>query len=304
MAKSLGFFGLRRGSTKSLTFSVLEGKQITKDRVTGGKNPRSNAQMQQRMCMATASAAYAAMKRIVDHSFEGYSYGRNNMSRFISLNTKALKDNLGATNSKFGYNPYGDRQLKQGAYIMSEGNATDILNASTTSYGVTQKKIMATISVGKEVEGAMTVNANIMQEAFGVKTGDMATLVGIAAINGQPANEFFFVRLKFLKGGTTAITSDNLSEFIAIESDNTIEATIDASGGYLSIKISARNADGFDSAVQCQNAWIHSVKGDGYWLRNNTSLSIPMGADFLEHEEDAIATYPVGETYILNGGAI
>lgn len=33
MAQSKGFFGLRKGSTKSLTFSVLDGKQITKDRV-------------------------------------------------------------------------------------------------------------------------------------------------------------------------------------------------------------------------------------------------------------------------------
>ena len=38
MAKSSGYFGLRRGSTKSHTFSVLNGKQITKDRVEGGNN--------------------------------------------------------------------------------------------------------------------------------------------------------------------------------------------------------------------------------------------------------------------------
>lgn len=38
MAKSSTYFGLRRGSTKSLTFSVADGKQITKDRVEGGKD--------------------------------------------------------------------------------------------------------------------------------------------------------------------------------------------------------------------------------------------------------------------------
>ena len=32
MAKSPNFFGLRRGSTKSQTFSVVDGNQITKDR--------------------------------------------------------------------------------------------------------------------------------------------------------------------------------------------------------------------------------------------------------------------------------
>lgn len=38
MAKSANYFGLRKGSTKSHTFSVVDGKQITKDRVEGCKN--------------------------------------------------------------------------------------------------------------------------------------------------------------------------------------------------------------------------------------------------------------------------
>ena len=41
MAKSANYFGLRTGSTKSHTFSVVDGKQITKDRVEGGKDPRT-----------------------------------------------------------------------------------------------------------------------------------------------------------------------------------------------------------------------------------------------------------------------
>ena len=45
MAKSTGYFGLRHGSTKSHTFQVVGGQQITKDRVEGGKNPRTLAQM-------------------------------------------------------------------------------------------------------------------------------------------------------------------------------------------------------------------------------------------------------------------
>ena len=48
MAQSKSFFGLRTGSTKSLTFQVYRGQQITKDRVTRVSNPQSDAQMQQR----------------------------------------------------------------------------------------------------------------------------------------------------------------------------------------------------------------------------------------------------------------
>ena len=74
MAKSSTYFGLRRGSTKSLTFSVADGKQITKDRVEGGKDPRTLAQMTQRCMVATVGAAYSAMKSICDHSFEGVTW--------------------------------------------------------------------------------------------------------------------------------------------------------------------------------------------------------------------------------------
>ena len=70
MAKSDGFFGLRRGSTKSLTFAVNEGVQITKDRVTDVRNPRTEAQMLQRMCLATAGKFYSEGREIFDHSVE------------------------------------------------------------------------------------------------------------------------------------------------------------------------------------------------------------------------------------------
>ena len=62
MAKSKSFFGLRKGSTKTLTFSVLDGQQITKDRVTDVKNPRSKAQMEQRCILKTAALAYSTLK--------------------------------------------------------------------------------------------------------------------------------------------------------------------------------------------------------------------------------------------------
>ena len=86
MAKSSSFFGLRRGSTKSLTFQVVDGKQVTKDRVTYVKNPRSYAQATQRARMATVADAYRALSTICDHSFESVAYGPASRRKFMSLN--------------------------------------------------------------------------------------------------------------------------------------------------------------------------------------------------------------------------
>lgn len=89
MAKSKSFFGLRTGSTKSLTFQVYRGQQITKDRVYRVSNPRSEAQMTQRALIPIVAAARSALKGLVDHSFEGVPYGEASLREFSKLNLRA-----------------------------------------------------------------------------------------------------------------------------------------------------------------------------------------------------------------------
>ena len=89
MAKSKSFFGLRTGSTKSLTFQVYRGQQITKDRVTRVANPRTTLQMEQRSKLPLVAAARSALKGLVDHSFEGVPYGEQSLRTFSSKNLSA-----------------------------------------------------------------------------------------------------------------------------------------------------------------------------------------------------------------------
>lgn len=89
MAKSKSFFGLRTGSTKSLTFQVLRGEQITKDRVYRVSNPRSEAQMTQRALIPIVAAARSQLKGLIDHSFEGVAYGEPSLRVFSALNLRA-----------------------------------------------------------------------------------------------------------------------------------------------------------------------------------------------------------------------
>ena len=89
MAKSKSFFGLRTGSTKSLTFQVYRGQQITKDRVYRVSNPRTDAQMTQRALIPIVAAARSALKGLVDHSFEGVPYGEASLKEFSKQNLRA-----------------------------------------------------------------------------------------------------------------------------------------------------------------------------------------------------------------------
>ena len=89
MAKSKSFFGLRTGSTKSLTFQVYKGQQITKDRVSRISNPRTVAQMEQRSKLPLVAAARSALKDLVDHSWESIPYGELSLRTFSSKNLSA-----------------------------------------------------------------------------------------------------------------------------------------------------------------------------------------------------------------------
>ena len=121
MAKSSNFFGLRTGSTKSLTFSVYRGQQITKDRVTRISNPRTTAQMQQRALVPLVAAARSTLKGIVYHSFEGIPYGEASLKEFSAQNLK--KDFLNVVS----YSPKGYSNMGFAKFLISKGTISDSL---------------------------------------------------------------------------------------------------------------------------------------------------------------------------------
>ena len=119
MAKSKSFFGLRTGSTKSLTFQVYRGQQITKDRVTRVSNPRSEAQMRQRAIIPIVAASRAALKGLVNHSFEGVAYGDQSLKKFSELNLRA-----GAVDVE-SYSPNGVSNPGFATLIVAKGSLSD-----------------------------------------------------------------------------------------------------------------------------------------------------------------------------------
>lgn len=130
MAKSKSFFGLRTGSTKSLTFSVYRGTQVTKDRVTRVANPRTVAQMQQRAKVPLVAAARVALAGLVDHSFEGVSYGQASLQKFSSLNLSNGALNVAS------YPPNGVSNMGCADFIVSQGSLVNpFVNDDAGMYG-------------------------------------------------------------------------------------------------------------------------------------------------------------------------
>lgn len=287
MAKSKSFFGIRTGSTKNFTFSELNGAQITKERVTKIKNPRSSAQMRQRMLMTTVGSAYRYLKSIADHSFEGVTYGQASMAKFMSLNLSKFRDASQDDASGVAFNSYKDSFINPARYILSKGSLPAV------PYVVNDNNQIAMSYNAAEVDTAEKI-----YNAMGIKSGDMLTFVWIVGnsslINGvftYTPSALNIVRLKANISGAVSAPHD---AFVVEANRDGLDISVAFADGVLSFATTEANF----------GCVILSRKTDSTWLRSDASMvgnkSIIAGVSVANQ----LATYPIGETLILNGGEL
>lgn len=295
MAKSKSFFGLRKGSTKTLTFQVVNGQQVTKDRVSYVKNPRTGAQMDGRCLMATASAAYSHMRAIVDHSFEGVTYGQKSMSKFIADNYELLKADAAAGNRDFGYNEYRERGLKAGKWKISEGT----LPEATPDYDITVDD--GNIQLAWAFSGlTASSTASDFAAAMGIGVGEMQTICFMFLAKDEVTWRFAFIRIKCKAVGDVALTTSNYEDYFTVESNLGTETAEATTGGFNFNYADANTDDGSDIV----KGVINSKKSAAGWLRSTCYMVLTDGMAVEPSFANAVATFPSGKSYILNGGKV
>ena len=283
MAQSKSFFGLRKGSTKSLTFQVLNGKQITKDRVYNVKNPQTLAQMQQRALMATAVNAYSKMKAICDHSFEGIEVGSKTMGEFIKNNLAILSSGMPQIN----VTEYKSQTFAENKYMISKGTLNPV---KSTLNGNNVR-----IDTGVPVAGNDSITWEDIASKMGIKRDGMLTFVVIYE------KQCLWLRIKFNENilsteatvGESGFTND-LSGMGAVEG-NSLElsdiVTINkgASGNfYFEVKLNEGDSAGAIISERVENTWKRSTT----YLNGNINYLF----------DAAFSTYPINTTLLLNGG--
>lgn len=286
MAQSKGFFGLRKGSTKSLTFSTLDGKQITKDRVYDVKNPRTENQMRQRMLMTTVGAAYKMLKSIADHSFEGYSSGMQCMRQFNSRNLNRFKQAAAAKGS-VAFNEYKDGDINPLPFILASGSLPGFIFSFD---GESHLQIVG------EKENADFATAEGIYAALGVQRNDLITFCTVigegSTSNGvysYKAERFNIVRLYCDKSGAVSKPADAFTI-----STNNDQASISMSTAANALTIKTGAAD-FGAVIQ-------SRKNDNGWLRSDAVMIVAEDVISGVKTANQLATYPVGTELILNNG--
>ena len=283
MAQSKSFFGLRKGSTKSLTFQVLNGNQITKDRVYNVKNPQTLAQMQQRALMATAVTAYSKIKAICDHSFEGVEVGSKTMGEFIKNNLAILSSRMPEIN----VTEYKSQTFAANEYMISKGT----LNPVGTRIDGNNVKFDTGIHLHEEDN----VKWSDIAEKMGIKKNGMLTFVVIYE------KQCLWLRIKFNEEmlNTKPSTGDNgfindLSGLDAVEGNSLELSDIvilskDGTGNYFfEVKLNEGDSAGAIISERVENTWKRSTA----YLQGKINYLF----------DAAFSTYPINTTLLLNGG--
>lgn len=286
MAKSKSFFGLRKGSTKSHTYSVLDGQQITKDRVYDVKNPRTEGQMRQRMLMTTVGAAYKFMKSIADHSFEGKSSGMPCMREFNSRNLNRFK-NAASANGSVPFNEYKDSLVNPLPFLLAAGSLPVV------PYSL-NKESKLEVKITKDNPDFTTAEG--IYSALGLQRGDLltfCTVIGEGGVVGgifdYTPDRFDIVRLTCDRSGAVSKPIDAFTV-----STNNNEAAVEVSVDATTITITAGDTD--------FGAVIMSRQTNGTWLRSDAVMVVAQDLIAGAKTANQLSTYPIGTELILNNG--
>ena len=254
MAKSKSFFGLRTGSTKSLTFQVYRGQQITKDRVTRISNPRTEPQMIQRALIPLVAASRAALKGLVDHSFEGVAYGDQSLKLFSSLNLKAGALKV-ASYPPNGYSNPGFANLivSRGSinvdFDIQPSGAKAVAMFPTSAESMTHKAY----SVGAPAAGLLRELAE-----WAAQEGDVSIF--------EPGTQLTFLSL--VQSGSIDDPKAALSTFyidrILFPGDNTLNTQLEDVNGPWKIKESLQQNQGSFRIANSQRDEIYVYLDHGY----------------------------------------
>ena len=284
MAKSKSFFGLRRGSTKSHTYQVNYGQQITKDRVSSVRNAKTTAQVMQRMKMNNARLFYNALnsasaRGVINHSFEGVAYHDPTRRAFMSL---AMKKAGGP------YVPRGVMQWIPGDYQVSRGSLpVPTLTISTEAPTAGQGQTLTTIQSGDTLTAAQVLLLNQLGIASGAQISIVSVLLD-GALYEPIAFEF-----KNQEGETIVDTDAGFMLYIVTDANGGIVNAVLNVGPYAGCIIISQQDAGGKWLRSPSKMWISAdIRAEYY-----TPGALQAAIESYQQEQNANA---LNSAYFLN----
>ena len=282
-AKSGGTRSFLRGRVGSDVYSIGKDakgnkQQIVRSLAESVANPQTLSQMRGRMIMSTIMQAVSSMAAIIDHSFDNVPAGQPNVSEFIRRNYALVKADVAAhptSGNTFGLNKYGEKGIKQGAYVVAAGSAIDLAGATLNGASKTLTIVLAA--------GATVAD---LRSKLGIGVEDYFTAVCITA-DGKFLYNRFHVSQSL--ASATEISASNINDVITL--DGNVAVTL----AFANNTITATFAD-----FSANAGIIVSRKENATYKHNDVVLVAPSAPVYTS--DDALPTYPTGTQRFLNGG--
>lgn len=282
-AKSGGTRSFLRGRVGSDVYSIGKDakgnkQQIVRSLAESVANPQTLSQMRGRMIMSTIMQAVSSMAAIIDHSFDNVPAGQPNVSEFIRRNYALVKADVAAhptSGNAFGLNKYGEKGIKQGAYVVAAGSAIDLAGATLNGASKTLTIVLAA--------GATIAD---LRSKLGIGVEDYFTAVCITA-DGKFLYNRFHVSQSL--ASATEISASNINDVITL--DGNVAVTL----AFANNTITATFAD-----FSANAGIIVSRKENATYKHNDVVLAAPSAPVYTS--DDALPTYPQGTQRFLNGG--
>ena len=130
MAKGNLLLGTAYGKLGDTVLFRQNGVQRSRVRVRKIGNPKTEAQAVNRALLNTLSTAYAYMKGIVDHSFQGLTKPVENQRKFAKLNQGIARETgsvaMPGTDTGYNFNFKGESLLRPNRYAISRGTMPSV----------------------------------------------------------------------------------------------------------------------------------------------------------------------------------
>lgn len=176
MAKTGFWLNGAKGKVAGTTIYQSNGETVMRVINRSVKNPRTTAQLIQRIITKTVAKQYSAMKEIVDHSFEGVTAGAKTMAMFRSVNNTLLRERIAAAqqagdkfDEMFNFIPLKTNKFIPAVVQLSDGSLPQINLSSAVDNAI--------INIGK------TNTYQGVLDKFGLERGDQLTFITVENIN-------------------------------------------------------------------------------------------------------------------------
>lgn len=191
MAKGNLILGTASGKLGDTVMYRKDGQQLSRVRVRKIGNPRTQSQAVNRALLNTLSVAYAYMKGIVDHSFQGLSKPVENQRKFAKLNQGIARETgsvaVPGTDTGYNFNFKGESLLRPNRYAISRGTMPSVEVFNIAAAG----GLIAGFQLNQALTALLDTTTTYKQfcDAIGVAVGTQLTfcIVSDDTFTGTPS---------------------------------------------------------------------------------------------------------------------